>query len=103
MVDDQTMGIIRGLFIFGIGIVFLGVGSTLDGASQAILVIIGLATIFGGAIVFYKAVKWQISPFYSYEIHKNSMISSIESQKWTILYYFGKDIMIHENVSLSCV
>ncbi len=56
MVDDQTMGIIRGLIVFAIGITFIAVGSTLDGASQSGLVIIGLATIIGGAIIFYKGV-----------------------------------------------
>jgi len=56
MVDDQTMGIIRGLIVFAIGITFVAVGSTLDGASQSGLVIIGLATIIGGAIIFYKGV-----------------------------------------------
>ncbi len=56
--DEKIISIIIGLIIFAVGVVFIGAGSALEGASQGVLMIIGLATMAGGAIVFYKGAKW---------------------------------------------
>lgn len=54
-IDDQTMGIIRGLIIFAVGVIIMAVGTGFEEAAQGAAYLIGIVVLFFGAFVLYKA------------------------------------------------